>query len=155
MKTITVLGKDYTITEEKADKDIVQLKESRVLITCNRRSAESLLKEFLADLLFNKLVEIYEQIKKEGKIDLLGNLDFEITKKIDNKKDRIAKFKGNRIILKLDAVALPETVLRYIVAHEIAHVTTKRHTRKFWKTVELICPSFREAQQQLTNFPKL
>ena len=29
--------------------------------------------------------EIHEEIRKEGKIDLLGNLDFEIVKRIDNR----------------------------------------------------------------------
>ena len=95
--------------------------------------------------------EIYAEIKQEGKIDILGNLDFEIVKRIDNKKERIAKLKGNRIILQLDAIVLPENILRYIVAHEIVHVENKRHTKKFWKTVELICPDLREAQQQLKS----
>lgn len=153
IEVVTIFGKDYPIVEEKTD--TVQFNEEKVSIPSNRRPPESLLKEFLADLLFNKLEEIHEEIKKEGKIDLLGNLDFEIAKRIDNKKDRIAKLKGNRIILKLDAVALPENVLRYIVAHEIAHVVNKRHTTKFWKMVELICPNFREFQQQLTKFSKL
>ncbi len=154
MEVVTILGKDYPILEERANKDIVQINKGRVSINSNRRLPESLLKEFLEGLLFNKLEEIHEEIKKGGKIDLLGNLDFEITERIDNKKGRIAKLKGNRIILQLDAIALPENILRYIVAHEIAHVENKRHTKKFWKTVELICPNFREAQQQLTGFGK-
>ena len=149
MEVVTIFGKNYPIVEEKSE--TVQFNEDRVFIPFNRRSPESLLKEFLADLLFNKLEEIHEEIRKEGKIDLLGNLDFEIVKRIDNKKERIAKLKGNRIILQLDAIALPEGILRYIVAHEIAHIENKRHTRKFWKTVEVICPNFREAQQQLIN----
>jgi len=151
-EAVTIFGKDYLIVEEKTD--TVQLNEERVSIPSNKNQPGSLLKEFLADLLFNKLEEIHEKIKKEGKIDLLGNLDFEIAKKIDNKKWRIAKLKGNRIILQLDSIALPENILRYIVAHEIAHVENKRHTRKFWKTVELVCPNFRESQQQLENLSK-
>jgi len=152
MEVVTIFGKNYPIVEETTD--TVQFNEERVSIPCNRRPPESLLKEFLADLLFGKLEEIHEEIKKEGKIDLLGNLDFEIVKRIDNKRARIAKLKGNRIILQLDAIALPENILRYIVAHEVAHIENKRHTTKFWKTVELICPNFREAQQQLTSFGK-
>jgi len=120
IEAVTIFGKDYPIVEEKID--TVQFNEERVFIPFNKRSPESLLKEFLADLLFSKLEEIYEEMRKEGKIDLLGNLDFEIVKRIDNKKGRIAKLKGNRIILQLDAIALPENILRYIVAHEVAHM---------------------------------
>jgi len=149
MNVVTILGEDYSIIEEKSDNDTVQFKEKGVLITFNKKPAESLLKEFLAELLFKKLTQIQEEIKKEGKIDLLGNLDFEITDKIDNKKDRIAKLKGNKIILRLDTMSLPESLLRYIIAHELAHIENKRHTEKFWKTVELMCPNFRKAQQQL------
>ena len=123
IEIVTIFGKDYPIVEERTD--TVQFNEKRVSIPSNRRPPELLLKEFLADLLFNKLEEIHEEIKQEGKIDLLGNLDFEIVKRIDNKKGRIAKLKGNRIILQLDAIALPENILRYIVAHEIAHVENK------------------------------
>jgi len=53
------------------------------------------------------------------------------------KKGRIAKLKGNRIILQLYGIALPENILEYIVAHEVAHIENKRHTTKFSKTVEL------------------
>jgi len=151
MKAAIVLGKEYPIIEQKSNQNKVEFKEDQLLIYFKDRSASSLLKNFLSDLLFNKISEISEAIKKEGKIDLLGNLDFEITEKIDNKKTRIAKLKGNRIILKQDIVALPENVLRYILAHEIAHVANKSHTKKFWKTVGLICPNYKEPQEQLTN----
>ena len=149
MEVVTILGKDYPIAEEKTE--TVQLSEERISIPSNSRLSESLLEEFLADVLFSKLEEIHQEIRNEGKINLLGNLDFEIVKRIDNKKERIAKLKGNKIILRLDAVALPENILRYIVAHEIAHIETKRHTKRFWKTVELICADFKEAQQQLVS----
>lgn len=70
------LGKDYPIIQQKDDKDTVQFREDQVSIIFNRRTAELLLKAFLVDLIFNKLVEIYEQIKREVKIDLLRSLDF-------------------------------------------------------------------------------
>jgi predicted metal-dependent hydrolase len=149
MKTITVLDKEYSITEQKNDRNKVEFKEDQLLINFKDRSASSLLKEFLSDLLFNKVSEISEAIKKEGKIDLLGNLDFEIVEKIDKKKTRIAKLKGNKIILKQDLVALPENVIKYVIAHEIAHVSNKGHTKRFWKTVELICPNYKDAKKQL------
>jgi predicted metal-dependent hydrolase len=102
-----------------------------------------------ADLLYSRLLNIYEQIKREGKIEVFGDLDFEIVEKIDNKKERIAKLKGNKILIKLNAVALPKSVLKYVIVHELAHTIAKRHTKKFWKTVELICPDFKEAQELL------
>ena len=84
IEAVTIFGRNYPIVEETTD--TVQFNEERVSIPSNRRTPEPLLKEFLADLLFRKLEEIHEEIKKEGKIDLLGNLDFEIAERIDKKK---------------------------------------------------------------------
>ena len=149
MKTITVLGKKYSIIEQKNQRNKVEFKQDQLLIEYEYKSPDSLLEDFLSDLLFNKVSDIADYFKKEGKIDLLGNLDFEITKKIDNKKTRIAKLKGNKIILKQDIVALPENVIKYVIAHELAHVSNKGHTKRFWKTVELICPNYNDAKKQL------
>jgi predicted metal-dependent hydrolase len=108
-----------------------------------------------ADLLYSRLLNIYEQIKREGKIEIFGNLDFEIVEKIDNKKERIAKLKGNKILVKLNAVVLPKSALKYIVVHEIAHIITKRHTARFWKIVETIYPNFKMGQKLLAKYRKL
>lgn len=151
MKTITVLGNEYSIIEQKNERDKVEFKEDQLLIEYEDKSPESLLDDFLSDLLFNKVSDITDSFKKEGKIDLLGTLDVEITEKIDNKKTRIAKLKGNKIILKQDLVELPEDVIKYVIAHEIAHVSNKGHTKRFWKTVELIFPKYEEAKQELAS----
>lgn len=152
MKKLMIFGKNSTIIERKYDKDTVQFKSNKIIISSCKRPANSLLKEFLADLLYSQLLQISDRIKEEGKVDLFGDLDFEIVEKIDNKKHRIAKLKGNKILVKLNAVSLPKNALKYIIAHELAHIVTKRHTKKFWKTVELMCPNFEETRELLTQF---
>ncbi|MEM2599849.1 MAG: M48 family metallopeptidase [Thermoproteota archaeon] len=86
------------------------------------------------------------------KVEILGNLDFEIVNKIDRNKRRVAKIRGSKVLVQLNAVALPKTALKYVIAHEIAHVQTKRHTERFWKTVELICPDFKKGQKLLERY---
>ena len=86
------------------------------------------------------------------KVEVFGNLDFEVLERIDRNKRRVAKIRGNRVLVKLNAVALPEIALRYVVAHEVAHVLNKKHTRRFWKTVELICPDFKRGQGLLEKY---
>lgn len=147
MATVTVFGKRFTIVEEKSDRDQVRLKGSRIYVTAATRSPRLLLKDFLEDLLYNQLQNIYDRMVR--KVEVLGNLDFEIVDNIDRNKRRIAKIRGNKILVKLNAVALPKTALRYVVAHEIAHIHSKRHTGRFWKTVELICPDFKKGQMLL------
>jgi len=89
---------------------------------------------------------------KEERFDLFGNLDFEVTENIDGKKQRVAKFKGNKILVNLKAVALPKSALRYVVAHELAHIYTKKHSKKFWKVVETIYPSYARGEQSLIKY---
>lgn len=155
MNELVIFGEAVTSIERRADNDSVELKNRKMFITSQKRPAGSLLREFLADLLYSELVRIYEQIKGEGKVEVLGDLDFEIVDKIDNKKERVAKLKGNRVLAKLNAVALPKSALKYVIAHEMAHGFTKRHTKRFWKAVELMCSDFEESRELLTQYGHL
>ncbi|HDN97984.1 MAG TPA: M48 family peptidase [bacterium] len=154
MKTLMIFGKDSEIITEKSDRDSLEFRDNKVFITYEK-APENLLKDFLAELLYTQVCEIYEEIRKEGKIDIFGNLDFEIVEKIDGKNQRIAKLKGNKIFIKLNAVALPKGALKYIIAHEIAHTLTKKHTKKFWKIVEAIYPGFREGERDFMEYGKV
>lgn len=149
MNTVDILGKTYMLTDKISDKDQITLTEKEVKIERHWKNSKTLLNEFLSDLLHEKLFDISKGMKLEGKIGIYGNLDFEIKEKVDNKKHRIAKLKGNKIIVKLEAVRLPTSVLKYIVAHELAHTISKQHTPKFWKAVELIYPNYSEAKEHL------
>lgn len=151
MSTIEIFGKTYGLTQQISDKDQVQLTDKEVKIERHWRTSKILLSDFLSDLLHEKLIEISKGIELEGKIGIFGKLDFEIKEKIDNKKQRIAKLKGNKIIIKLNAVTLPEDALKYIIAHELAHTTSKQHTPKFWKTIELIHPNYAEGMEILNT----
>jgi len=152
MKTTKVFGTEYPVIEKEGSMEAVRLEKCQITIDSTSNNSDRLLGEFLSDLLFDKMREITERIKKEGKIDLLGKLEFEIVEKIDNRENRLAKIKGNKVIVKLDAVTLQEDVLKYILVHELAHIGNKRHTKKFWKTVKLMYPNFQEAKKRLSMF---
>jgi predicted metal-dependent hydrolase len=154
MKHLTILGQQHILREQKSDKDHIEHRSNTIIVNKHKKTTKTLLKEFLAQLLYDKLLEIYDSIKAEGKVELFGDFDFEITQNIDRKRQRIAKIKGSKVLVKLGAVALPEGILRYVIAHEIAHITSKRHTRRFWKTVELIYPDYVRAQELLTEYAK-
>jgi len=102
--------------------------------------------------LYSRLSDIYEQIRKERRVDVFGMLDFEVVRNIDGNKHRIAKLKGNKIIVHSNARRLPKSALRYIIAHEIAHTLTKRHTKRFWKIVATIYPKFETGQRLLMKY---
>jgi hypothetical protein len=154
MRKLMIFGKNYSIVEQNSGKDELWIKNSKIFVGSHEKSVDSLVKEFLAQLLDAELLKTYERMKSKGKVDLFGDIDFEVVEKIDNKKQRIAKLKGNKILVKMNAVALPKKVLKYIIAHEIAHIVTKRHTKKFWKIVETICPSFERGQDAVEKYRK-
>jgi predicted metal-dependent hydrolase len=104
------------------------------------------------EALYSRLSNVYDQIRKERRVEVFGTLDFEFVKSIDGKKQRIAKLKGNKILVHIKARRLPKNALRYIIAHEIAHTLTKRHTKRFWKVVGAIYPTYETGQSLLMKY---
>ena len=154
MRKLLIFGKKYTVIEKKSTRNSVRLGCNKIIVYSNDKAeTTSILKDFLASLLHSELHKIYAKIGRGGKIEVFGNLDFEVKEKIDNKKQRIAKLKGNRILVKLDAVALPKSALRYVIVHEVAHIFAKRHTERFWRTVKTIYPEYEKGQKLLYEGP--
>ena len=46
-------------------------------------------------------------------------------------------------------VMCPQSVIDYVVVHELAHITCKDHSHKFWTRVSTVIPSYKEAQNWL------
>ncbi|MDD2760773.1 MAG: SprT family zinc-dependent metalloprotease [Methylomonas sp.] len=46
-------------------------------------------------------------------------------------------------------IQLPQKLLRYIVAHEAAHLLEKHHSPEFWQIVERLLPNYLELQTEL------
>lgn len=152
MKQLTIFGQQHLLQEKKSDKDYIEHRSNIIIVHKHQKTTKTLLGEFLAQMLYDKLLETYDSIKAERKVELFGDFDFEIIENIDRKRQRIAKIKGAKVLVKLGAVALPEEILRYVIAHEIAHVASKRHTRRFWKTVGLIYPDYPKARENLAKY---
>ena len=73
-------------------------------------------------------------------MEIYGNLKIEVAN-----TDTLALFKGNKIYTNIKARKYPEFVLKYIIAHESAHLIVKRHTKKFWEIVKRIYPEYEKA----------
>jgi predicted metal-dependent hydrolase len=63
--------------------------------------------------------------------------------------DALALVKGNKIYLNGNARKYPKYILKYIMAHELAHLVVKRHTRKFWGIVKHIYPQYEKGRDGL------
>lgn len=62
---------------------------------------------------------------------------------------------GNTLNFSWRLVMCPQSVIDYIVIHELSHITYKDHSSKFWTRVATVMPSYREAQDWLRLNRKL
>lgn len=53
----------------------------------------------------------------------------------------------NTMLMKLS----PE-VIRYVIIHELAHITHKNHQSQFWELVEKYCPNHKKLRQELKEY---
>ena len=47
--------------------------------------------------------------------------------------------RNKTLIINLATIALPPHLIKYIVAHEITHLITRRHSKTFWSIVKALC----------------
>jgi predicted metal-dependent hydrolase len=152
MTKIPIFGKTVRIQEKPSRYNRVELKGGILFVNKGEKSGDGIIEEYLAALLHSELDKIFLKIIDEEKVEVFGNLDFKVVKKIDGKSERIAKLKGNKILVKLSAVALPKTALKYLIAHEIAHIVTKKHGQRFQGLVKTIHPEFGRAEKLVVEF---
>jgi len=96
-----------------------------------------------------KLEAILKEFLEQGSIEVYGSLRIVVTS--FDRPSRIAFQKGNTIYVSIKARRYPDSVLRYIIAHELAHLFVKRHTWRFWKIVGIIYPEYEKGKEQLKN----
>ncbi|MBS1169222.1 MAG: family peptidase [Burkholderiaceae bacterium] len=53
------------------------------------------------------------------------------------------------ICLNWRLIHLPETLIDYVVAHELSHLREMNHSERFWAAVESVYPDYRAARQAL------
>jgi len=99
-----------------------------------------------------KLEAILKEFLEQGNIEVYGNLRIVVTS--FDKVGRMAFQKGNTIYVSVRARRYPEFVLRYIIAHELAHLAVKRHTWRFWKIVGIIYPEYERGKEELLRIAR-
>ncbi len=62
---------------------------------------------------------------------------------------------GNTLNFAWRLVMCPQSVIDYVVVHELSHITYKDHSAKFWTRVATVLPNYRESQEWLRLNRKL
>jgi hypothetical protein len=99
-----------------------------------------------------KLEGILKEFLEQGSIEVYGNLRIVVTS--FNKPSRMAFQKGKIIYVSIKARRYPDSVLRYIIAHELAHLVVKKHTWRFWKIVGIIYPEYERGKEELLRIAR-
>jgi predicted metal-dependent hydrolase len=99
-----------------------------------------------------RLEAILKEFLEQGSIEVYGNLKIVVTS--FDRPSRIAFLKGNTIYVNIKAREYPDSVLRYIIAHELAHLAIKGHTWRFWKIVRIIYPEYGKGKEELMKIIK-
>jgi predicted metal-dependent hydrolase len=93
-----------------------------------------------------KVEDILKELIENNGIEVYGNLKVEIAD-----MDTLALLKGNKIYINIEARKYPKFILKYIIAHELAHLIIKKHTKKFWEIVKRIYPEYEKGRKELFN----
>jgi predicted metal-dependent hydrolase len=62
--------------------------------------------------------------------------------------------RNGNIALNFRLVQMPPSVRDYVLLHELMHIRQQNHSRRFWRLVESVCPTFREAEAWLRTIGK-
>ena len=101
------------------------------------------------DDLHSRINKIVKELLEKRELEIYGNLKVEVAE-----MDDLAVIKKNKIYINEKASKYPENILKYIVAHELAHLAVKKHTKKFWEILKCIYPEYEEAKKELQKLLK-
>jgi len=99
----------------------------------------------------NKIIERIERIIGElidGKNkEIVGDIVIDVLE-----IDDLALIKGNRIYFSKKIENLSDEAVKYIVAHELAHLAVKKHSEKFWEIVKNLYPDYMKGRKEVEEF---
>ena len=97
-----------------------------------------------------------------SKFFMLENLVKEISQKTGLKCLQVKQTNSVRIwgsfntagVMKLNwkLVILPESLVKYVIVHELCHGKFMNHSPRFWQEVEIFCPNYKKLKKQLCSY---
>jgi len=104
---------------------------------------------------------IHKALRKEAK-EFLPRRTEELAKShgfefkevlIRNNKTRWGSCTGdNKICLNLHLMRLPDYLIDYVILHELTHTVVKNHSRKYWSTLDSVCPGSKHLDRDLSRY---
>src|SRR2546427_13230451 len=99
-----------------------------------------------ANFLQSRLKTVVDELLERKTVEIFGKSKVDVTD-----MGALALLRGDRICVSIDAVKYPKYILKYIVAHELAHLVVRGHGTKFWQVLRDIYPEYERGKEELLN----
>jgi hypothetical protein len=148
---IQYLGRKYyveLIINEKLKEITIDFTESKfVLHLPTSLNTQHYLKEAFITYQKEKAIEkIKPRIKKWSKTTGLSFTDIKF-RKLDKRWGSCTP--SNTIIINLDAIKLPFSLIDYLIVHELVHTKIKSHSKEFWAELSKHISNWKELDEKM------
>jgi hypothetical protein len=148
---IQYLGRKYyveLIINDKLKEITIDFTESKfVLHLPTSLNTQLYLKEAFFTFQKEKAIEkIKPRIKKWSKTTGLSFADIKF-RKLDKRWGSCTP--SNTIIINLDAIKLPFSLIDYLIVHELVHTKIKSHSKEFWAELSKHIPNWKELDEKM------
>lgn len=137
---ISILGKQYQIVHTDSSENQVKLKDNTLEIYCTPVLKKISIEVFLKKKLLGEIKTIVDTISKKH------NLDYSNIRIMENVTRWGSCCSKGNLAFNWRIVFAPIEVLKYLVAHEMAHLKEMNHSENFWQLVEDIYPEYKSAK---------
>jgi len=142
----TLWGKSY-VRYDQVGKDDINLADNTLVVTTPEDRCPT---TFLAQQIREALKSAIESLASEYCESLNESYD-RLTIRAQRTKWASCSQNGT-LSFNIRCAFLPMSHLRYLVAHELAHLVESNHNERFWNLVESFVPSYQSMRTELQGF---
>ena len=146
-KGINILGREVELRIISSDLKRIRLTENSLYIYTNE-SSKSFIEKILLDWKIEKLKEILEKYLEKYTTLLETKIDYYKIKKLSSAWGIYHK-RENYISFNFDLIEKEESLIEYVVLHELCHIFHMDHQKDFWSLVEKYMPDYKERRKKL------
>ena len=139
-------GQTLTLVATQAKRTAIILDQARLIVQAQGNCSEAL-NALLRDWFYQRAREILLE-RTEFYSQVLGHQPTKITLKVYRSMWGRCNASG-AIAFDWRIVMAPDSVIEYLVVHELCHLTHFDHSSSFWDLVESVKPDFRESKSWL------
>jgi predicted metal-dependent hydrolase len=148
-ETIWLLGKPLILQVREGKKEIIR-DDGKLIIQVEKVEKEKVRKVLIEYM--RNLAEKIINLKAEELSEITGIKPQKIEIRDWKRKWGLCKISNQTLVFNWRSVQLPEELINYIIAHEIAHFKYIKHNKKFWNYLQYIIPESQHHKEELKSW---